>query len=278
MKPILGMAATVLLAAFSAPAQDAAADKKLAERMSRELGTAKILQLEGGIMTAPVKGAPYSATEVTESTQVLADGTRIHNEQQTTVYRDGMGRVRRESGDEVVLMDPVAGVRYGINVSSRSVNKMSMTGIYRVGGQSGPNFVYMAAGKEPPPDAGPPHMMIMESNIQRVMPDIPVAIGYKVQLGGGKTEDLGAKNMEGVLVQGTHTTRTIETGAIGNDRPINVVSERWFSPDLQSVVMTNQSDPRQGETIFKLIDIRRGEPDPSLFQVPAGYQVTERKE
>jgi hypothetical protein len=277
MKSILVMSGMLLLVAFTAPAQDAAADKKLAERMSRELGTAKILQLEGGIMTAPVKGAPYSATEVTESTQMLADGTRIHNEQQTTVYRDGMGRMRRESGDEVVLMDPVTGVRYGINTSTRSVNKMSM-GVYRVGGQGGPDSVYMLAGKTPPPDAGPPHMMIMESNIQRVMPDIPVAIGYKVQLGGGKTEDLGAQNMEGVLVQGTRTTRTIETGAIGNDRPINVVSERWFSPDLQNVVMTKQSDPRQGETIFKLIDIRRGEPDPSLFQVPAAYQINERKE
>jgi hypothetical protein len=83
--------------------------------------------------------------------------------------------------------------------------------------------------------------------------------------------------MEGVVAQGTRTTRTIETGAIGNDRPITIVSERWFSPQLQTVMMTKQNDPRSGEIVFRLSNVKLGEPDASLFQVPAGYQVTEGK-
>ena len=77
---------------------------------------------------------------------------------------------------------------------------------------------------------------------------------------------------------GRAATSTIEAGAIGNDRPIQIVSERWYSPDLQVDVMTRHSDPRMGEEITRLANINRAEPDPGLFQVPAGYQLVEGKQ
>jgi hypothetical protein len=90
-------------------------------------------------------------------------------------------------------------------------------------------------------------------------------------------ESLGTQMMEGVNARGDRRTSTIETGAIGNDRPIQIVSERWYSPDLQVDVMTRHSDPRMGEEITRLANINRSEPDPSLFQVPASYQLVEGK-
>ena len=84
--------------------------------------------------------------------------------------------------------------------------------------------------------------------------------------------------MEGVNAEGSRTTSTIEAGAVGNDRPIQVVSERWYSPDLQTAVMTRRNDPRTGEEIFRLTNIRRAEPGAYLFQVPAGYQMVDQKE
>ena len=93
-----------------------------------------------------------------------------------------------------------------------------------------------------------------------------------------KKESLGTQTMEGVNVEGSRTTSTIEAGAIGNDRPIQVVSERWYSPELQTAVMTRHNDPRVGEEIFRLTNVRRGEPGAYLFQVPAGYQTVEQKE
>ncbi len=75
--------------------------------------------------------------------------------------------------------------------------------------------------------------------------------------------------MEGVNVQGERRTHTIEAGEIGNDRPIQTIDEHWYSPDLQLDVMTRHSDPRSGEQLTRMVDIRRGEPDASLFQVPA---------
>jgi hypothetical protein len=93
----------------------------------------------------------------------------------------------------------------------------------------------------------------------------------------GKREDLGSQNMAGVIAQGTRNTLTIEAGEIGNDRPIQVIDERWYSPDLQLEVMNKHSDPRTGEQITQMVNIQRGEPDPSLFQVPAAYRVIEPK-
>ncbi len=81
--------------------------------------------------------------------------------------------------------------------------------------------------------------------------------------------------IEGVEAEGTRTTMTIPAGEIGNERPIEIVSERWYSPELQLVVMTRHSDPRSGETTYKLTNINRTEPAKSLFEVPAGYTIKE---
>lgn len=90
-----------------------------------------------------------------------------------------------------------------------------------------------------------------------------------------KKEDLGKQTIEGVEAEGTRTTVTIPAGEIGNERPIEIVSERWYSPELQLVVMTRHSDPRQGETTYKLTNINRTEPAKSLFEVPSDYTIKE---
>lgn len=88
-------------------------------------------------------------------------------------------------------------------------------------------------------------------------------------------EDLGQQNLDGVNATGTRTTRTIAAGAIGNLQPIKVVSEEWFSPDLQLLVMTKHSDPRTGDTTYRLQGVVRAEPDRSLFLLPADYTLRE---
>ena len=90
-----------------------------------------------------------------------------------------------------------------------------------------------------------------------------------------KKEDLGKQDIEGVVAEGTRTTVTIPAGEIGNERPIEIVSERWYSPELQLVVMTRHSDPRTGETTYKLTNINRTEPAKSLFEVPSDYTIKE---
>ena len=88
-----------------------------------------------------------------------------------------------------------------------------------------------------------------------------------------RTEELGTQNIEGVDAEGTRTITTIPAGAIGNERPIEITYEKWYSRDLQLVVMSKHNDPRFGEQTYRLTNIVRSEPDPSLFTLPSGYRL-----
>ena len=294
MKRILEIAAIMSLAALGAVAQD-----------ENKLKLEKLSLAEGGVMSQPVLGAPYSGVEVSESTQTLADGTKIHNEHQTPVFRDGAGRTRRETGNTVIIMDPVAKLRYILNTEHKTATALPLSFVTKLqaGGGRG---VGVGVGIEPDTVRvvvnttfnGETAAYVVDTQAKQQAEALAMAkaqldtakaeaqaqtAGEKMAVakfdrrGPGKTEDAGTQTLEGVVAQGTRTTRTIEAGAIGNDRPISIVSERWFSPQLQTVMMTRQNDPRSGDTIFRLSNLTLGEPDAALFQVPAGYQVTERK-
>ncbi len=236
--------------------------------------------LEGAIMSE-VKGAPYSADQVSESTQTLADGTRIHNERTVTIYRDGQGRVRRETPESVSIWDPVAGANYNLNPKTMTYSKMQVS----VSASSGKAGNVAFAMRTPPPPPGAPGETLAFQKIitystsgEGAGAGMPVQIfsgGKRVTMAAPNHESLGQQTMEGVIADGTRETSTIDTGAIGNDRPIQIVSERWYSQELKTEIMTRHSDPRMGEQVMRLTNIRRGEPDPSLFQVPAGYQLAE---
>ena len=88
-------------------------------------------------------------------------------------------------------------------------------------------------------------------------------------------ESLGTRQIEGVTAEGTRSTTTIPAGQIGNLNPIQLVTERWFSKDLQMAVLITRRDPRSGETVYRLTNIVRAEPPPDLFTVPSDYRVVE---
>jgi hypothetical protein len=90
-----------------------------------------------------------------------------------------------------------------------------------------------------------------------------------------KTESLGKRTIEGVEAEGTRTTINIPVGRVGNDRPLEIVSERWYSPELQVVILSSHKDPFAGENVYRLTNITRAEPAASLFEVPADYTAVE---
>jgi hypothetical protein len=302
MKRIYSMACAAALAAYGASAQDPAAAKKaMAEDLAKiqldnALTKLQVIGMQGGIMSM-IKGAPYSGEQITENTQILGDGTRIHNENAVKVYRDSEGRVRRETPDMISIFDPVAGVGYTLNPNTFTGSKMQVS----VSVKGGPNsFSYSASassadGKMVQVYTGTKTATITGSGAgagagsgggvaagmgaggdffySTAGPNIAFSKALKM----GKGESLGSQSMEGVNVQGERRTHTIEAGEIGNDRPIQTIDEHWYSPDLQLDVMTKHSDPRTGEQSTRLVDIRRGDPDASLFQVPASYTINEGK-
>ena len=256
-----------------------------------------------------VKNAPYSAQAVTETIQTLSDGNRIANRTTSSQYRDSEGRTRREQsikilgslGDSgeplqtIFINDPVAVVSYTLDSRTHVAHKTSpftlkvppgaQVGPLPSGGGEGQRFEFKVEG--PPPTAG----------VVKVAPSIAGAavagegghvFNIQTETAGQtfvfrrtgspdnlKEEQLGKQLFDGVEADGVRTTITIPAGEIGNERPIEIVSERWYSTELQMVVMTRHSDPRTGETTYRLNNISRTEPAKTLFEVPADYTVKE---
>jgi hypothetical protein len=92
-----------------------------------------------------------------------------------------------------------------------------------------------------------------------------------------KSESLGSQVIEGVQAEGTRLTRTIPAGQSGNERAIVVTIETWYSPDLQTVLISRTIDPRVGETVYKLTNIERTEPPRQLFEVPREYLLRDER-
>jgi hypothetical protein len=229
--------------------------------------------------TAPVKGAPYSATMNNESIQTLADGNRIVQANTGTVARDSQGRTRQDAAlpaignlsaasapHLVFIQDPVAGTSYTLNLTDKTAwkNPTPSAGIGGPGAAvgSGTFFVHTEGGMPPLPPPGPP-MIAMTKRLATGEPS------------EANTESLGSQMMEGVVANGVRTTRVIPAGQIGNDRPISIVTEVWTSADLKTIVSSKRNDPRMGEQTFRLTNIVRAEPDPSLFTVPADFKIIE---
>ena len=223
-------------------------------------------------------GAPYTAEAVTESTQVLADGNRINRKSLTRVYRDGEGRMRREEVNEtgtvvsVSIVDPIAHVSYVLQPQSRTAyRETGQNQLFIMRSKIEPGADRMADAPPPPP---PPPPSAAGGPLRTAAPEIRMRVPTSgSEVGDVTQENLGQQTVEGVSATGTRTITTFPTGAIGNLQPLKVVSEQWFSPDLQVLVMTRHIDPRSGETTYRLQNIVRAEPDRSLFSVPADYSL-----
>ncbi|MBI4877496.1 MAG: hypothetical protein HY822_22940 [Acidobacteria bacterium] len=232
----------------------------------------QFVSAELGMPGKLVKGAPYTAEAVTETVQVLGDGNRITRKTSSQLARDSEGRTRRhdklggigpwpaEGTHEVIFIsDPVAKVQWVLEAGAKTARKMPL----------------------PPGDLKPGEGMqwTMRHRDESGGKQEEQRIAIKVRHASGpeKTESLGKRGIEGVVADGTRTAITIPAGEMGNERPIEIVSERWYSPELQTVVLTRRNDPRFGETTYKLLNIQRAEPPRMLFEVPPDYQVKEMK-
>jgi len=265
MRNVIVGAALVVSAAVTPHAQQGSAQAVRTARLS-------VTPVAG----QTVKGAPYAAEVVTEAAQTLADGNRIVQKTTGRVYRDSEGRVRREDdrrsdGPTVSITDPVAGKAYTLDPATRTARET-------------------------------PQLVVL--NLAATLSTVKAAVDELAARGGGRTartggagsggggaavgsrggrgvartgaiveETLPDRMIEGVRATGVRKTTTIAAGAIGNERPIVVVSEEWTSPDLQVLVLTDHNDPRTGRSTYRLLQIDRTEPDPTLFRVPADYTI-----
>jgi|CXWL01.1.fsa_nt_gi hypothetical protein len=248
------------------------------------------------------KNSPFSADEVNESVQTLADGNRIVRSSTGKMYRNSDGRVRREHSGGGSVMGSLYTTGQGVSILNPSVNQkylldtqLKTAQVVELANGQGISIAgaRLATTEQEKANAMAKLQTELKAKVEvavpvapRVAPLPPMATGqggYAYTVTGQnhvkyetRTEELGTRDFEGVSAEGTRKTTIIPAGAIGNERPIEIVYERWFSKDLGLVVFSRNNDPRFGEQTYKLTNIIRSEPDPSLFSVPTEYRrVTE---
>ena len=245
-----------------------------------------------------VKNAPYSAEAVTETTQTLADGNQIYREMTAVLYRDSEGRTRREQTltgyipwasttqgqafQVIVINDPVAGVSYSLDPATRTAVAHAMSNFKSLPMQDvrqGTSGIYFFSSTGDMTSSGTmPAAQFQRGGPGETEGDMTSSGKMSNQYlrgGPGETEVLGTRSIEGVVAEGTRSTISIPAGSIGNERPIEVVSERLYSSELQTLVMSRHSDPRFGETVYQLKNISLAEPSSDLFEVPLDYDIAE---
>jgi hypothetical protein len=277
MKWMAAFSATMSLTAASLSAQDVALTVQPGQWTVDHGSAAFRVPIEAKV----IKGAPYSAEVTTESIQTLSDGNRIVQRSTARVYRDSAGRIRREedrpSGyPSVSITDPVAGTSFSLDSENRTAFQIPNMAAVRV------NEAMRVAlsrtvdklAERLPGGAGGKAVAAAAGRGQIVGPHIAFA-PFEARFINEQTqvEALAARDVEGVRAEGVRRTTTIPAGEIGNDLPIHVVSEEWFSPELQVLVSTERSDPRLGTSTYRVTNINRTEPASYLFEIPADYTV-----
>lgn len=304
---ILVITFLIATAAGSAIAQEPApeAAKIYAEKAKAYGENAKVVaELFATQSLGQQKNSPMSADEVNDSVQTLADGNRIVRSTTGKFYRNSEGRIRREGsggvgglfgtnfsfGQGVSISDPAIGQKFLLDSQLKTARIIELGQKQKELAIAGGLLTTAApTAPEKAKELAEKLNIELKNELKLATPlNIQPLQGFSTTIGGSgqafafsnsvgtkydtRTEELGTRDFEGVSAEGTRRTTIIPAGAIGNERPIEIVYERWFSKELGMVVYSKNIDPRFGEQTYKLTNIVRSEPDPSLFAVPPQYK------
>lgn len=217
-----------------------------------------------GDISGVLSGAPYSAVLVNEAITTYADGNRVVQSDATRYYRDSSGRVRTQRENQDATPESQTGFDI-VHIADPTLNKVT-TLVPRDKSFHSQTLPFTRPVLASPAQAPPVQMQLQLINLG-------IGLGFVPEI-AANTASLGEKVMEGVRVVGSRLEHVVPTGYAGNEKPITLVAEQWFSPDLGVVVLSTQTASIGTSTTSRLEQIVRAEPDASLFSVPAGY--TER--
>jgi hypothetical protein len=291
---MVGRAETPITSSQPDPAQQDSGQKQLAmiqrdndEADGGQQAQQKVMLEIAGAEAQVVKGKPYSADTSTETVQTLADGNRIAHRTVSKFYRDSEGRTRREEtfGNvdpehpsphevKVFIDDPVSGTALVLDPGSKTLEKLQRTGnlgvVQRDDADGAQIMLKLVKDSETNGQAAPGKVFFNSAHSSN--PD-DLALVISDENRNIVKEDLGTRNIEGVDCIGTRQTSTIPAGAIGNDKPISIVTETWTSEAIGAVVESISDDPRYGKTTYQLTNLQLSEPPRSLFEPPANFKV-----
>ncbi len=220
-------------------------------------GVTEVLQ---SIVVPPKAGAPFTLTLETEWVKQLYEGGTTTFINKRRIARDADGRIYQERWalvpknnprvqsvmNMIQISDPLAHTRHDCFMRQET-NLCELVNFTRT-----TSTIY----KPMSPATGP----------------IPGDQGSAIH------QDLGKRFIQGVETEGTHDILIYNQGVFGNDRKITVENEFWWSPQLGLNLLSTKTDPRIGKQTFTVTVIVPGDPDPSLFQIPAGFEVVDRRQ
>src|SRR5262245_54492268 len=257
-------------------------------------GNAASLPTELNFERQTVKGAPFSADLITDTVQLLPDGNKIVRQTISSLSRDKEGRTRIEQTrvppmamvenlamyKTITISDPVIKQIYNLQPSSRTAYKSSRIELKSQTGTSVGSGSAGSAGnqKNARVPANTAESSVRGSSTSQEKPAVIPSQNSPVnvtddQKSDYRKESLGKQLIEGVEAEGTRSIQTIPAGVGGNDHPVEIVDEKWYSPALKMFILIKHSETRKGETTYRLTNIVRSEPDASLFQVPVDYRI-----
>jgi hypothetical protein len=209
------------------------------------------------IVIPPIPHAPFTAMLATETVKYSADGASMTFANQRRIARDSQGRIYEERW-------------WLVPKDSKVVSKM--------------NWIQIADPKQRTLYNCSTEKHICELLTFEFSRDLAAAhmrkgTSHKLPNDGGEVvwEDLGSRNVAGMDTVGARETTTVAAGTMGNDRPLVSVSEFWHSDQLGINLLSMLSSPFSGKQIFTITELTPAEPDPRLFELPAGYKVSDER-
>jgi|SRR5277367_23038 len=190
-----------------------------------------------------VRGLPFSAKVELETVSQLQDGTQITHKTYNLDARDSAGRTHNET-------------RNWINAEGEEP-RLARIALYDPATKTRTDLF---------PLTNVARQWVVRATLQAATAP-----------GAGKPEttreEIGTDTMEGLAVKGVRVTQIYATGTLGNDRPLTVVTENWYSAELRINLLTKRTDPRHGVQTVRVTELKRDEPDAVLFAIGNEYKI-----
>jgi hypothetical protein len=197
-----------------------------------------------------LKGRPFSAEAITETSTISAGGQRANHRNVTRIDRDREGRTRREQTIEAIapsvsiaphkiifIFDPVKAKNFVIDPKERITRE----------------FLVTSHGSH-----------LADDGIQEIGSQAPASVTVK---------PLGRRRIGDLLCNGTRRTSLTSLGGKASQGARQTTTETWSSVDLEVVVDSWTRDPQFGSVHYFLRGVSRNDPSPELFAPPLNYKV-----
>jgi len=196
-----------------------------------------------GLRIPAVRGLPFSAKVELETVSQLQDGTQITHKTYNMDARDSSGRTHNEMRNWIAADGEEPKLTRVELYDPATRTRTDLFPLTKVARQ----WANGAAGQLTPATG-------------TAKPELT-------------REEVGTDTIEGLPVKGTRVTQTFPAGAMGNDRPLTIVTEYWYAGELRLNLLTTRTDPRHGVQTVRVTELVREEPDAALFAIGEEYKV-----